>query len=192
MNNTGHITFERAQPYHEKFIFSWLNEPHVREFWDNSQAHKDDILNFIQGRKEPSSYANGQYVYWIGSIENIPFCMMMTIEEKVGQKRPKLKDQYLSKTGTSYSLDFMIGNPNYLGKGLGSLTLISFLKFFKKNFDTYANTFFIDPDITNPRAKHVFEKSGFKYMGDFTMEGTGVFSGRKTHFLVHTFYETNF
>lgn len=37
----------------------WLNEPHVQEFWDNTQAHKEDILNFIQGRKTPSQYAEG-------------------------------------------------------------------------------------------------------------------------------------
>lgn len=91
MNNTVHISFEKAQPYHEKFIFSWLNEPHIREFWDNSKAHKDDIINFIQGRKEPSNYADGQYVYWIGSIENIPYCMMMTIEEKMEKNAPNLK-----------------------------------------------------------------------------------------------------
>ena len=184
MKNTGHISFEKAQPYHEKFIFSWLNKPHVRKFWDNSKAHKDDIINFIQGRKEPSNYAYGQYVYWIGSIENIPYCMMMTIEEKMGKKRPKLKDQYLSKTGTTYGLDFMIGNPNYLGKGLGSLTLISFLEFFKKNSPPpHADTFFIDPDITNPRARHVYGKAGFNFIGDFTMEGGGVFLAVKHTFL---------
>jgi len=29
----------------------------IMEFWDNTQAHKDDIVNFAEGRKTPSSYA---------------------------------------------------------------------------------------------------------------------------------------
>ena len=46
------ITFEKATTTYEEIIFSWLAEPHVQEFWDNSQEHKDDILNFIQGQKK--------------------------------------------------------------------------------------------------------------------------------------------
>ena len=57
---------------------------------------KNDIVNFIQGRVTPSSYANGEYVYWIGSINHIPYCMIMTIEEKLGQDRPKIKTAHLS------------------------------------------------------------------------------------------------
>ena len=45
------ITFEKATDHHRQTIFSWLEEPHVKEFWDNSQEHKDDIINFLDGRK---------------------------------------------------------------------------------------------------------------------------------------------
>ena len=54
------IHFERVTDAHLDTIFSWLAEPHIIEFWDNTQAHKDDILNFAEGRKTPSSYADGQ------------------------------------------------------------------------------------------------------------------------------------
>lgn len=46
-------------------ILKWLSEPFVQEFWDNTQAHKDDLLNFIEGRKTPSSYCDGKYSYWV-------------------------------------------------------------------------------------------------------------------------------
>ncbi|MEN8236108.1 MAG: GNAT family N-acetyltransferase [Pseudomonadota bacterium] len=42
----------------------------------------------------------------------------------------------------------------------------------------------IDPDISNPRAKHVYEKAGFVHVGDFVMGGSGCFAGCKTHLLV--------
>jgi hypothetical protein len=57
------ITFQKATIIHKDIIFSWLREPHVQEFWDNTQGNKDDILNFIGGRTEPSNYCDGKYIY---------------------------------------------------------------------------------------------------------------------------------
>lgn len=178
------IRFEKATSKHQKAIFEWLEELHVKEFWDNSQAHKSDILHFINGRKEPSNYAHGLYIYWIGLLDEKPYSLIMTIEETPGAKRPQIKEKHLSRTGTTYSLDYMIGDKNYVGKGLGAKSLEAFIEFFQKEFDVRADTFFIDPDVTNTRAKHVYEKVGFEYVGNFIMEGDGVFAGRKTHFLV--------
>lgn len=53
------IEFEQATLKHKDIIFQWLAEPHMQEFWDNSQEHKDDILIFMNGRKKASSYFNG-------------------------------------------------------------------------------------------------------------------------------------
>ena len=50
------INFEKANINHVDIIWGWLSEPFVQEFWDNTQGHKDDILNFVNGRKEPSNY----------------------------------------------------------------------------------------------------------------------------------------
>ena len=40
------ITFEKAHFKHKDTIFNWLEEPHVKEFWDNTQAHKDESSYF--------------------------------------------------------------------------------------------------------------------------------------------------
>ena len=178
------IRFEKVSAQHLKVIFEWLEEPNVKEFWDNSQAHKDDILNFVNGRKEPSSYANGQYIYWIGFIDETPYSLIMTIKENPGENRPQLKNDYISTTGTTYAMEFMIGNQAYFGKGLGARTLEEFIVFFQKNFDASADTFFIDPAVTNPRAQHVYAKAGFEHKGDILIEGNGVFAGIKAHFMV--------
>jgi hypothetical protein len=50
------LSFEKISLRHIDIIFNWLAEPFVQEFWDNTQGHKDDILNFVHGRKEPSNY----------------------------------------------------------------------------------------------------------------------------------------
>ena len=65
------ITFEKVNFNHKDTIFQWLSEPHIQELWDNNSAHKDDILNFINGRKTPSNYWNGIFDYWIDFIAQI-------------------------------------------------------------------------------------------------------------------------
>lgn len=165
-------------------IFSWLQEPHLQEFWDTTQEHKDDILNFMNGRKEPSSYCDGLYIYWLGVYDGVPYSMIMTIQEKTEYDSPPLKKAHLSTTGSTYSFDYMIGNPNYLGKGLGAVTLERFVDFFKGEVDPEADTFFIDPQVANQRACHTFKKAGFLYVGDFVMEGTGHSRGRQNQLLV--------
>ncbi len=177
------IHFEKISQKHKETIFQWLEEAHVKEFWDNSQDHKDDILNFIEGRKIPSTYCDGLYVYWIAKINSEPYALIMTIQEKPEYDIAPLKKIYLSKTGHTYGLDFMIGNKSYFSKGLGAPTLVKFMDFFRKEVDPKADTFLIDPEESNPRARRVYEKAGFEYMGDFI----GFISKSNTHLLVKKF-----
>ncbi|MCE2730696.1 MAG: hypothetical protein LW599_01220 [Rickettsiaceae bacterium] len=55
------IHFEKAALKHIDIIFSWFQEKHIQEFWDNSQNHKDDILNFIY--EKPQKYFAGTTKY---------------------------------------------------------------------------------------------------------------------------------
>ena len=182
------IHFEKVNNKHKEIIFSWLAEPHVQEFWDNSHKHKEDILNFILGRKYSSPYFDGLYHYWIGFADNVPYCFIMTIQEKKDTILPGVKSANLSKNGNTYSLDYLIGDKDYLGKGLGASTLVFFMDFIRES-DKHADTFFIDPDEKNPRAKRVYEKAGFKYIGDFIME-SGVFKGQNTNFMIKKYEPT--
>lgn len=74
---------------------------------------------------------------------------------------------HLSKTGKTASIDFMIGNKCYIGKGYASPALEAFTNFFRKKVNPEVDTFIIDPAETNPRAKHVYEKAGFLTVGEF-------------------------
>jgi predicted acetyltransferase/RimJ/RimL family protein N-acetyltransferase len=178
------IKFEKVTGAHLDTIFSWLREPHIMEFWDNTQAHKDDIVNFAEGRKTPSSYANGQYVYWIASLEDEAFAMLMTIQETHKEDIGEEKLKRLSRTGHTYGLDYMIGNPKFFGKGYGSQTLSDFIDYFREIVDPKADTFLIDPASDNVRAKHVYMKAGFKHVCDFMMEGDVSGAGKVHHLLL--------
>lgn len=175
---------------HLDIIFSWLTEPHIIEFWDNTQAHKDDIINFAEGRKTPSLYADGGYVYWIASLEHEPFAMLMTIQETYKENIGQEKLKRLSKTGHTYGLDYMIGNRKFFGKGYGARTLSAFINYFRTLVDQKADTFSIDPASDNPKAKHVYIKAGFKHVCDFVMEGDVSGAGKLHHLLLRKFDPT--
>lgn len=181
------IKFEKVSPKHQKTIFSWLEEDHVKEFWDNSQEHKDDIINFIDGRIVPSSYFGGMFYYWIGLIDEEAYCLVMSHEENEATNSPEHYKPYFSRSGKTFSLDFCIGNKKYLGKGLASLTLVAFIEYFSKNIEPKANTFIIDPNEDNPRATHVYKKAGFKPVAVFKQEG-GYFDEKKCILMVKKNY----
>lgn len=181
---TDTITFEKATVDHKDIIFAWLAEPHVQEFWDNTQDHKDDIIKFMDGRTQPSNYCGGKYVYWIAYADGNPFAMLMTIQETINDDIGELKLSHLSKTGHTYGLDFMIGNTDYYGKGYGARTLIEFVDFLRDGFDNKADTFLIDPEVNNSRAKHVYEKAGFIHIADFIMGGNVSGTGMQHHLLI--------
>ena len=176
---TTQITFARAAAMHQATIFTWLAEPHIQEFWDNTPEHKADIKNFLAGRRTPSKYADGKYTYWIASMGGTPYAMIMTIQETFDDNIGEFKRAYLSKTGNSYGLDYMIGNTDFLGKGYGAQTLELFINFFHNIIDTQADTFLIDPTSDNYRAQRVYIKAEFDYMGEFIMTGNYSGSGKK-------------
>ncbi|MEG8230494.1 GNAT family N-acetyltransferase [Candidatus Rickettsia tasmanensis] len=160
--------FEQANLTHKEIIFNWLEEPHIKEFWDNSQEHKNDILNFITGRKQ--HYFCGTTNYWIGFINNEPFCFILSDSLEKDHNLSDIQRKYLSKSGHTITLDFGIVNKNFLGQGLASSILAAFIKFYHKYIDPLSDTFFIDPDENNPRAIHVYSKAGFKQVGAYKVQ----------------------
>jgi len=179
------IHFEKANLCHQNTIFQWLEEPHMKEFWDNSQEHKDDIRIFINGRVEKSPYFDGIFTYWVGSLDHEPFCFILTGEVAHDKDYPDAWNQNRSHTGTTVSIDFGIGNKDFLGKGFAAPALKTFTEFFKEKIDPATDTFFIDPNDNNLRAKHVYEKAGFKTVAELPSEGRyHTFSSDKTYLMI--------
>lgn len=167
-NNRLNLKFQKASLNYYEHVLRWLEEPHIKEFWDNSPEQREDILVFMKGRKGPSPYWDGMFDYWIGLINDEPYCLLMTSQILPTQSDlPEVWKAHLSKTGRTFSIDFMIGNKKYLGHGLGGPTLEAFTKFIPETVDQSIDTFFIDPAESNPRAKCVYEKGGFHTAGSF-------------------------
>lgn len=162
------IRFEKASISHITLIFSWLTEPHMMEFWDNSPEHKEDILNFIHNKQQ--TYFAGTTQYWVGFSDAEPYAFILS--DVLKKEQTDLSETHranMSKTGHTVSLDFGIGNKEYLGRGLGASTLLAFIRFYTDRIDVRADTFFIDPDENNRRAIHVYNKAGFTNTGHYNV-----------------------
>jgi RimJ/RimL family protein N-acetyltransferase len=125
------------------------------QFWDNTQEHKDDILNFIHHR--PQTYFSGTFSYWIGFLEGEPYAFILS--DMLERDQPDLGEihrAHIPEVGHTIGLDFAIGNPTFLGGGLAAPTLTAFMDFYKSTVDPEVGAFFIDPDKNNPRAMRAY------------------------------------
>ena len=167
------LSFRLAAISDKKLIQQWWTKPHVIRFWDNSPEMWQNVENYLQGKKNV-------FDYWIGTFENSPFSLLMTSEFDKNLPCDNPYAPWIDQHGKTMSIDFLIGEELFLGKGLGSKTLIGFSRFLKKEFD--ATALIIDPAVDNVKAVKAYQKAGFDIVDTFIRE-TGYFSGIK-HYLM--------
>lgn len=173
INENYPITFRLATLNDKLMIKEWWNKPHVMEFWDNSPEMWQNVENYFQGKKDI-------FDYWIGFYDQEPFALLMTSELEKDLPNDDAFAKWVEPTGLTITIDFMIGNENFIGKKLAYITLNKFAYFMKEKLDACA--VIIDPAETNPRAVHVYQKAGFKIVDTFD-RNKGYFSGIK-HFMM--------
>ena len=160
------ISFRKAGQGDSDTLLAWLGEPHVHEFWDLSDDGRANMLNYLQGTKNV-------FDYWIGDIDGVPFCQVMTSDARDGE--PRHLTPFISPCGETWTMDFMIGDPTYVGHGLAVPTLAAFAEFAKLEEPRVASLL-IDPMATNTRAIHVYEKAGYRKVNKF-VPPSGPFAG---------------
>ena len=161
------ITFRKAIKSDKDLLKNWFNKPHVQKFWDNSPEMWENVESYLNGKKV-------LYDYWIGSFEKAPFCLIITSDASEYDPNAPGSENILlpciDPKEKTWTIDFMIGEESFLGKGLSYLSLC---KFTEDQNDV--NAFIIDPEVSNTKAIHVYEKAGLKRVGAFTPKN-GYFS----------------
>jgi len=135
------FNFAPAQLSQRPLIHRWLEQEHVKEW-----MHGVGLQNTLNGL-EKFFQGTSNTTYWIGYDKETPFAFLIT--------SPKGKD--------TITLDVFICDLNYLGKGLAAPMIREFL--FSKF--SHVKKVLIDPEVTNTRAIHVYQKIGFKIIGEF-------------------------
>jgi RimJ/RimL family protein N-acetyltransferase len=171
------FNFRPANQLDADLIAAWFNAPHVMEFWGDPEVNTGDFGDVMAGR---ASLFN----YWIGANGDTPFCLLITTNAATGT--PEHLAPFLSDQGDVWTLDVLIGPADYLGRGVGTQAITSFLQFLRA-VNPNLVAMLIDPEAENPRAIHVYGKVGFRQVSTFTPKD-GDFQG-KLHVLMAYHYD---
>lgn len=140
-NEQSEFHFSPAESSQISLILGWLQQDHIKEW-----IHGTGLQNTLNGL-EKFFRGESSTTYWIGYHESTPFAFLISSPEEPD----------------TTTLDLFICDLNFLGKGL-AVPMIR--KFLTSQFSNVKKVL-IDPEATNKRAIHVYQKAGFKIIGEF-------------------------
>lgn len=157
MHRSHRFSFKPVVKSQRELVHRWLVQPHISEW-----LHGDGLKNTFEWLDDffkGVSPAN----YWIAYDHDTPFGFLITFE--IRKEHPDDADlaHWCQEKGTAVTLDLFICDVHYLGKGLA----VPMIQEFLISQFPHATEVFIDPEASNTRAVHVYQKAGFKTIGTF-------------------------
>lgn len=133
--------FAPVESSQRDLLHRWFEQKHIKEW-----MHGVGLQNTLNGL-EKFFQRKTDTTYWVGYDKDTPFAFLIT--------SPEGKD--------ATTLDLFICDLNYLGQGIA----VPMIKEFLKSHFSHVKRVLIDPEVTNTRAIHVYQKVGFKIVGEF-------------------------
>ncbi|MCB0016421.1 MAG: GNAT family N-acetyltransferase [Anaerolineales bacterium] len=161
------IRFAPVAAGDRSLIIGWLQQPHVSQWLHGAglQNTLDSLDQFLEGEAE--------FDHWLVSEQGAPFAYLLT--STVDQMAAEVAAVPFAGD-RAITLDVFIGEPDYLGKGLGTALIQQFIE---RQFPEITDVL-IDPEATNARAIHVYQKLGFRIIETFIAPWHPV-----PHYLMH-------
>jgi len=149
------INFLPLSEAHFSLLLKWLEEPHIKAWWDHDINYTEDLVkekytSYVKGYKLENGEKKVIHSYII-YVDNNPIGYIQIYNAYDFTRNKPLIDLLKSLA----AIDFFIGNIDYIGKGIGVETLKSF------DFHGYKNIL-VDLDMDNIAAIKTYEKAGFK------------------------------
>lgn len=156
------LNFESVTDEHIDLLHTWLNTPHVSKVWDGPQS-----IEAVRSKYRDKMKSDWQHMY-IVSTNGRPFGYIQSYRAaRVGE------GWWSDATETTVGIDQFVGEPDFLGKGLGTKMVKEFSDWLLQQSDV--TTIITDPDPTNFRAISCYRKAGFKEIGKVdTPDGTAL------------------
>ena len=173
------FSFRRAELNDDGLISRWFHSPHVSEFWGEAPTNIRDFRSAMTG-------VFALFNYWIGQDDTMPFCLLITTDAT--RDTPEHLAPFLPETGEAWTLDVLIGPLEYVGRGIATQMLESFLSHIQYQ-NRALRTVLIDPEANNSRAIHVYEKAGFQLVSEF-VPSDGAFQGTPHVLMAYHYYQT--
>jgi len=159
------FTFKPPVESQRELIHKWLRQDYISE-WIHGQGLQNTfngLEKFFQYQAEGKELGRKTEItqHWVGYDGDKPFVYLLT-SNVFKQSRDEYA-KYSETEGSAITLDIFIFDQDYLGKGLASDVIQQFLI---SHFSDIAEVF-IDPEKRNERAVHVYQKVGFRIVGEF-------------------------
>lgn len=159
------ITFDSLVQNHLPLLHTWLNEPHVQEWWDKGAISLEDV------EKKYLPRIKGEYPVscFVFSADQRPAGMVQCYWLK---DFPEYSSQLcLPIADTTASVDIFVGDRGFLHRGVGSQALKEFLQDYV--FEGMgASECLISPSVDNAAAIKAYGKAGFKHVGTVLLKDT--------------------
>lgn len=153
------LTFIPFQKEHLPLLRSWLNASHIKPYWhesDDDQKLADKFLVQL-----PERNVSPFIIQWDRNI--IGYIQYYDAKRVGGGWWPN------EPQGT-FGIDLMLGEINFVGKGLAPSIIKEFVQFLV-NKEPTAKEVIIDPSPENQIAIRAFEKSGFTKEAEINTPG---------------------
>ncbi|MFI0401275.1 MAG: GNAT family N-acetyltransferase [Thiolinea sp.] len=144
------LSFRRLSPKDLPLIHTWLQQPHVHEWWPNTGSYADIEAEFLP-LTEPSSSTKG----YLALLEKEPlgFIQVYVVKDSGDGWWEEETDP------GACGIDQFLGNATQVNQGLGTAMVQAFTEFiFQDQMVTKIQT---DPQPTNLRAIRCYTKAGF-------------------------------
>ncbi len=162
---TPNFTFKPAAESQRELIHNWLQQDYIRE-WIHGQGAQNTLNGlekFFQAQREGKGLDRQTHItqHWIGYDGDIPIVYFLTTNVLKNTDDDYAK--YCETEGLAITLDMFICDVDYLGKGYAAPLIKQFLI----NQFSDVTEVFIDPEQRNTRATHIYQKAGFRIIGEF-------------------------
>jgi RimJ/RimL family protein N-acetyltransferase len=146
---------------HFVLLHRWLEEPHVKEWWDKNVLWTDKLIEekydtYVDSYKIVGDTQKPLHAF-IVLFDDVPigYIQYYNAYDFPCDERSTLEGlpQPLA------AIDLYIGDPHFIGKGFGPRLIDEFLK--RHVWSDFAACF-VDPDSTNLSAVLAYKKAGFK------------------------------
>ncbi len=150
------ITFRKLQLSDLPLMYTWLNTPHVHEWYDKD---KKNSIEEVANRYAPKIKGEKPTDCYLALYEGKPFGYLQTY--KVNDW-PEFGN-HIGYDDFTAAVDLFIGEADFIGKGIGTKMLEAFLQQVVFAEGSTINTCVIGPEPGNKRAIRTYEKVGFQY-----------------------------
>lgn len=159
------ITFQPLAISHFPLLLQWLETPHVKAWWDQDvnwtpkliEQKFGSYVHQIKHSKLKNKLTEKPTYAYIISCDEIPIGYIQYYNKYDFSHEQEYEMIELSEN--CGAIDWYIGEPNFIGKGIGSKALSMFLdNYIFPKFDHV----FVDSESKNTGAIKAYEKVGFK------------------------------